>query len=157
MVSTLIGDLHVDQYIIFTVESANYAIDLSYIDSVVPAVELSPMMHNNENILGLLNLHGTMVPVLDLRKYIGNDSRQLKPSDQMIICRKESHRVAFSVDKILGLKYLSSTTDESELSNNSFTQAANTVVQDEGKVYFILCIDALIAFEVMEQSWGDKC
>jgi purine-binding chemotaxis protein CheW len=55
------------QYFVFSLEDQRYALALAAVLKVIRAVELTYLPEAPENLVGLLNLRGEIVPVLNIR------------------------------------------------------------------------------------------
>lgn len=54
-------------------------------------------------VLGVINLHGRIIPVLDIRQRFHLPERPLKLSDQFIIAATSRHVVALFVDMVINV------------------------------------------------------
>jgi purine-binding chemotaxis protein CheW len=53
--------------------------------------------------MGVLNYHGRILPVLDLRRRLGLPPRPLEPSDQFLLVRCGLRTVVVPIDRVEGL------------------------------------------------------
>jgi purine-binding chemotaxis protein CheW len=81
------------------------------IECVVRAVEVTPFADAPPEVLGVVNLHGRIIPVLDIRPRFSLPSREIRLSDHFIIARAEDSEVAILVDAVLEVVSAGSTTD----------------------------------------------
>lgn len=91
------------QYIVFSLDENHYAIHLSEISRVVRAVEVTPLPEGPETILGVINVRGCIVPVIDTRKIFCLPQRELDLNDQLIIANTLRRTVALVVDRVTGI------------------------------------------------------
>jgi purine-binding chemotaxis protein CheW len=66
---------------------------------VLPSASLVPLPDAPSSVMGLLNVRGTIVPVLDLRARFGLPPKQLAPSDHFVLTRTRQKRVGLRVDR----------------------------------------------------------
>jgi purine-binding chemotaxis protein CheW len=92
-----------NQLLVFTIDKHEYALPYSVIDRVVQAVEITPLPNATENIMGIINVHGFVIPVINLRKKMGVSDKELELSDKFIIIRIREHSVGLIADKIHGM------------------------------------------------------
>lgn len=71
---------------------------LARVERVVHAVEVAPLARAPDAVLGVVNLHGEIVPVLDPRQRFGIAARPLQPEDLFVIVRLPQHALALLVD-----------------------------------------------------------
>jgi purine-binding chemotaxis protein CheW len=93
----------VDQLVAFRLDAQHYALHLGSVLRVVPVVEVTRLPAAPEVVLGVINLHGKIVPVLDLRRRFGLPKRELSLSDQLVVARTAKRTVALLVDSVSGV------------------------------------------------------
>lgn len=86
--------------IVFTLDEPRYAIYLSAVERVVQSVEITPLPNVSEIVLGVINVQGQIVPVLDIRKRLNLPQRNLSINDQFILAKTTSRLVALCVDSV---------------------------------------------------------
>lgn len=72
-------------------------------------VAVSPLPRAPSIALGVLNLHGTVVPVVDLRRRLGFPPREYGVTAHLLVARTSRRRVAMPVDEVLGVQEVAST------------------------------------------------
>lgn len=96
--------------VVFHLDERRYALPLGCVDRVVRAVEVTPLPQAPDQILGVINVHGRVIPVINLRTQFNLPERELDLSDQFIIANAARRRVALWVDNVDGV--LDSATQE---------------------------------------------
>jgi purine-binding chemotaxis protein CheW len=86
----------------FTLGHQRYALRLDVVERAVRVVEIVPLPHAPEIVLGVINLHGRVIPVVDTRKRFGLSARRLTLDDHLIIARTPSRPLALLVDRVDG-------------------------------------------------------
>jgi len=84
--------------LIFTLDEQQYALRLDAVERVVRAAAITPLPKAPDIILGILDFHGEIVPVIDVRKRFRLPARAIRPVDQFIIARAGALKVALLVD-----------------------------------------------------------
>jgi len=92
-----------NQLLGFSLEGHQYALYLSMIDKIVRVVEVTPLPKGPEIVLGVVNVHGVILPVVNIRKRFGLPERATQLSDQLIIAHTPSRPVALIVDAVSGV------------------------------------------------------
>ncbi len=87
-------------FLLFSIDGQLYAVDVHAVRQVIQAVELTPVHNGPELLFGLLNMHGDIIPVLDIRRQLGRPLRQLRATDRMVIARTNGHIITFAADDI---------------------------------------------------------
>ncbi len=88
--------------LIFWLDDNRYAISLSFIDRVYPAVEVVKASDSSE-FLGFVNVHGAVTPVIDIRSRFGLPPKETDVHDMLILAKDEEHKLAFLVDGVDGV------------------------------------------------------
>lgn len=91
--------------LIYHLDSVMYAIPLANVDRVTRAVEITVVAAVAElgqacNILGVINVHGSIVPVINTRRMLGLEERPLSIDDVFIIADSGQRKVALVVDGV---------------------------------------------------------
>jgi purine-binding chemotaxis protein CheW len=90
-------------FVCFTLAASRYALPLTAVERVVPVVELTPLPRAPEIVLGIVNLAGRIIPVVNIRKRLGHPDREIQLSDHLIVARTSRRPVALLVDRAEGL------------------------------------------------------
>ncbi|OEU67779.1 MAG: chemotaxis protein CheW [Desulfovibrio sp. S3730MH75] len=88
------------EYVIFEVDSCKFAVSSALVDKVEQAVLISPVPDAPYPVLGVVNDGGTVVPVVGVRKKIGNDERDVLVSDRFLFTRFNERRIAILADEV---------------------------------------------------------
>jgi purine-binding chemotaxis protein CheW len=93
----------VNQLLAFEIDGYQFGLHLQFVDRVVQAVEIQPVPDFPEMMAGVINVQGTIMPVLNTRKRLGLKERPLKVSDLFVIAVAEKHQIALIVDSVQGI------------------------------------------------------
>ncbi len=66
-------------------DDIRYALPLTSVEQVVRAVEVTPLPDAPDIIMGVINVHGRVVPVVDIRRRFRLPARALSAGDQLVI------------------------------------------------------------------------
>ncbi len=89
--------------LVFTLGEPRYALNLAVVERVVQAVEIMPLPKAPPLILGLINVQGHVIPVVDIRECFGMPAREITVNDQFILARTAKRRVAVVADSVSGV------------------------------------------------------
>ena len=84
----------------FYVDDGRYAVEAAAVQRIVRVVEVTPLPETPAFVLGVIDLHGEIVPVADLRLRFGLEARDLRLSDQLVIARTQRWALALLVDAV---------------------------------------------------------
>jgi purine-binding chemotaxis protein CheW len=88
------------QYVTFSFAHQSYALPLDKVERVVRMVAIAPVPEAPPWFSGVIDLHGSVVPVLDLRQRFGHPGSQGNPDDRLVIIRLESGTLALVADEV---------------------------------------------------------
>jgi purine-binding chemotaxis protein CheW len=92
-----------NQLLAFTLDTQRYALRLAGVRRVVPMVEVTPLPSAPEIVIGVVNVQGRIMPVLNIRRRFSLRERGAELSDQLIIVETRSRSVAVVVDFVIGI------------------------------------------------------
>jgi purine-binding chemotaxis protein CheW len=84
--------------LVFAVDSDRYAIPASEVEQIVRSVAITELPGAPVVVEGVVDVRGTIVPVLDLRRRFGLPERPVTLSDLLIIASSGARRVALRTD-----------------------------------------------------------
>lgn len=91
------------QLIVFELDERRYGLRLAAIERVLHAVDITPLPQSPYVVLGVINIHGHITPVLSLRRRFGLPERAIGVSDHFVIARTRRRTVALVVDAVRGV------------------------------------------------------
>jgi purine-binding chemotaxis protein CheW len=89
-------------FLVFAVERL-YALDIELVERVLRAVEIRPVPSGPEILAGLMNVRGTVLPVVDLRVRFDLSKRKRRLDDCLILVKTPVRRLALLVESIHGI------------------------------------------------------
>ncbi len=91
------------ELVVFALDGQRYALKLAAVERVLRAAEITPLPKLPDIVLGVLNVAGEILPVLDIRRRFHLPSRETDPADHLILARTARRRVALVVDRVSGV------------------------------------------------------
>ncbi len=89
-----------DALVVFCVNEQEFALPVSVVERVIPAVEIAQLPGAPEGVLGVINFQGRIVPVFDLRARLGAPARPLQASDHLVLAHTRQRMVALLVESV---------------------------------------------------------
>lgn len=87
----------------FEVADNRYALPVTAVQELLRAVAISPLPRAAPFVEGVIDVRGTVVPVLEIRSRFGLPPRELSASDQLVLAAAGPRLVALRVDRVLEL------------------------------------------------------
>jgi len=88
---------------VFALDGQRYALPLGTVERIVRAVEVTPLPEAPPIVLGVINVQGRVLPVVNLRKRFHLEARAIDPEDHFVVARSSTGSVALPVDEAEGL------------------------------------------------------
>ena len=90
------------QLIVFILDGKKFSLHLENIDRVIRAVDIVDLPKSPEIVLGIINVHGEIVPIINIRKKFNLTYKELSIEDKIIIVKTNKRKFGFVVDDIDG-------------------------------------------------------
>ena len=98
-----VPDCPMDQLVVFTLDDRRYGLPLAAVERVVRMVDLTPLPRAPDIVLGVVNVQGRVIPVVDLRRRFRLPERDIALADQLVIARTARRPVALVADAATGV------------------------------------------------------
>lgn len=89
-----------DHILLFNLDDKRCALPLSSVERIIRLIEITSLPEGPEILLGIINVHGRIVPVIDIRKRFRLPERDHLLNDRIILARTPNIPVAFVVDEV---------------------------------------------------------
>ncbi|PKO83555.1 MAG: chemotaxis protein CheW [Betaproteobacteria bacterium HGW-Betaproteobacteria-11] len=89
-----------NQLLVFALDGERYGLVLSAVDSVVRAVNITPLPQAPDIVLGVVNVRGRVIPVINMRRRFRLPERKIVLTDQLVIARTTRRPVALVADAV---------------------------------------------------------
>lgn len=89
--------------VVFVIEEQRYALPLAVVERVLPMIAVAPLPKSPAIALGVINLHGVVVPVLDIRRRFGRRPRPWDVTAHLLVARTKRRILAVPVDEVRGV------------------------------------------------------
>lgn len=99
-------------YVRLRVAAEMYAMPVRYVLEVTPLGEVVPVPGARPEILGIRNLRGQILPVVDLATLLG--IQRTAPAGRLLVAADDDRRAAFTIDEMTDVTELGEPTQETE-------------------------------------------
>jgi purine-binding chemotaxis protein CheW len=89
--------------VVFTLDEQRYALRLEAVERIVRLVEVSPLPKAPEIVLGVVNVQGRVLPVVNIRRRFRLPDREADLRDQLILAWTSRRPVVLVVDAVGGV------------------------------------------------------
>jgi purine-binding chemotaxis protein CheW len=90
-------------HLAFILDEGHYALDLSVVERIIQSVEITPLPEAPDIVLGIINIKGKIIPVVNIRRRFRLSEKDIEPTNRLIIAHTLKRTVALVVDVVLGV------------------------------------------------------
>ncbi|MBV1888981.1 MAG: chemotaxis protein CheW [Proteobacteria bacterium] len=94
------------QWVTFKLEGETYGINVMQVQEVLRYTEIAPVPGAPEYVLGIINLRGNVVTVIDTRHRFGLNTAEASENTRVVIIEADQHVVGIMVDAVAEVVYL---------------------------------------------------
>ena len=95
-----------NKYLTFVIEDEIFGIDISQVIEIIPVPAITWMPENPEAIKGIINLRGSIIPVIDVRIRFNKQERPYDEFTCIIIIEHENNQIGIIVDTVNEVLYI---------------------------------------------------
>lgn len=99
----------------FDLAYERYSLELTYIREVCPLVELTPLPGTPDFVLGIVNVRGRVVSVIDIRKFFDLPDKGLSDLNKVVILTSGTREFGVLTDRIICTRSLVTATLQESL------------------------------------------
>ncbi|MFA6449896.1 MAG: chemotaxis protein CheW [bacterium] len=151
MVATITGKTVTDtiQLVSFTLGDEEYGIEILKIREIVRIPPITRVPRSPAFIMGLINLRGKVIPVIDLHKRFGVEKNEITPSARIIVAELGPRTTGLLVDSVsLALKLDASQIEPPpQIVDGGSSEYIKGVGKTDGRLIIILDVDKFLSDE----------
>ncbi len=121
-----------EQVVGFMLKDELFGIDILNVEEIIKPVDYTHVPNTKEFVLGVINLRGKIIPIVDLRVKFGFGKKPIGSESRMIVISMNDFNVGFMVDKIEKVYYIEKKSIEPTPSN--IPQTIEKYVKGVGKL-----------------------
>ena len=92
-----------NRVVVFALDDQRYGLPLFAVERVARMVDVTPLPRAPDIVLGVVNVRGQVIPVLNLRRRFHLPERDFALTDQLVIARTARRPVALAADAVAGV------------------------------------------------------
>ncbi|WP_455200354.1 chemotaxis protein CheW [Kaarinaea lacus] len=141
------------RWVTFYLDNEKYGINVMQVQEVLRVSEIAPVPGAPAYVLGIINLRGNVVTVIDTRKRFGLEPRDLDDAARIVIVESNDQVVGIMVDSVAEVVDLR--VSEIEAAPNVGTEDSSRFIQgvasQEGELLIIVDLNKLLTDEEWEE------
>lgn len=115
------------RWVTFKLENETFGINVMQVQEVLRVSDIAPVPGASDYVLGIINLRGNVVTVIDTRKRFGLPSKEIDDLSRVVIIESENQVVGIMVDSVAEVIEI----------RNSEIETAPNVGNDENSKYIL--------------------
>ncbi len=137
------------QLVVFKLAEEEYAVSILQVQEIKRMTEITRVPHTPEYLKGVLNLRGSVLPVIDLKKRLGLPQKEYTEDTRIIIVKTNDIAVGLIVDAVSEVTAVRSDQIEppQAVSGNIGENYISGVGKLENRLLILLKLDELIGIQ----------
>lgn len=90
-----------DQLVVFQLNDQQYALPINETQEIIRMAEVTRLPNTNFYVEGIINLRGTILPVISLNRRLGLPETELNEDTRIIVVENKGNKVGMIVDSVL--------------------------------------------------------
>lgn len=141
------------QWVTFRLEGETYGINVMQVREVLRYSEIAPVPGAPSYVLGIINLRGNVVTVIDTRQRFGLPSRDITDNTRIVIIEAEGQVLGILVDSVAEVVYLKVADIETapNVGNEETAKFIQGVAQKDEELLILVDLNKLLT----EDEWKE--
>jgi purine-binding chemotaxis protein CheW len=141
------------QYVTFKLEGETYGINVMQVQEVLRHTEIAPVPGAPSYVLGIINLRGNVVTVIDTRKRFGLRPSELNEDTRVIIIESDKQVLGILVDSVAEVVYLRASEIETapNVGNDDNNKYIQGVCNRDGELLILVELEKMLT----EDEWEE--
>lgn len=142
-------------FVSFRLDRQLYALPLDHVERALRMVAVTPVPKTPPWIAGVINLHGRVIPTVDLRQRFGQPRRGAQADDRLLVVQAPERTVALMVDEVT--EVLEMPAQQVDPARDPLSQARSlaAVIRQEEKLILVLNVAWLLSLGETVQMQDD--
>ena len=141
------------QWVTFKLDKETYGINVMQVQEVLRHTEIAPVPGAPSYVLGIINLRGNVVTVIDTRIRFGLEPAEVTDSSRIVIIESEKQVIGILVDSVAEVVYLKSS--EIDVAPNVGTDESAKFIQGvshrDDELLILVDLNKLLSDEEWEE------
>jgi len=141
------------QWVTFRLEGETYGINVMQVQEVLRYTEIAPVPGAPPYVLGIINLRGNVVTVIDTRHRFGLVTSEVTEQTRIVIIEADSHVIGILVDAVAEVVYLRQSEIETapNVGNDESAKFIQGVCNKNNELLILVELDKMLT----DQEWSE--
>lgn len=148
-----VTDDEVLQWVTFKLNNETYGINVMLVQEVLRYSEIAPVPGAPLYVLGIINLRGNVVTVIDTRSRFGLESSEITDNTRVVIIESEKQVIGILVDSVAEVVYLRNSEIDvaPNVGNDESAKFIQGVSNREGELLILVDLNKLLSDDEWDQ------
>ncbi len=142
------------QYLVFGVAGGMYGVNILETHEILRPTVITRLPNVEEEILGVINLRGNIIPVIDLNKKFGEEYTELTELARVVVCRQTGKFFGILVDRVIEVASILESELEWKEVRSLSSEFVGGVGRSEKNLFLVLNLPALLQQEAGQDVHG---
>lgn len=140
------GDDPMLQWVTFKLAGETYGVNVMQVQEVLRYTEVAPVPGAPDYVLGIINLRGNVVTVIDTRDRFGLPPGEITDTTRVVIIEAEKHVIGILVDSVAEVVYLRQSEIETapNVGNDESAKFIQGVCHKNGELLILIELNKLL-------------
>ncbi len=141
------------QWVTFKLETETYGINVMQVQEVLRYTEIAPVPGAPMYVLGIINLRGNVVTVIDTRSRFGLESTEVTDNTRIVIIEAEKQVIGIMVDSVAEVVYLKASEIDvaPNVGNDESAKFIQGVSNRDGELLILVDLNKLLS----DEEWDE--
>ena len=141
------------QWVTFKLDNETYGINVMQVQEVLRYTEIAPVPGAPAYVLGIINLRGNVVTVIDTRQRFGLNNADITDNSRIVIIEADKQVVGILVDSVAEVVYLRQSEIETapNVGNDESAKFIQGVCNKNGELLILVELNKMMT----EDEWSD--
>lgn len=141
------------QWVTFQLENETYGINVMQVQEVLRVSEIAPVPGAPDYVMGIINLRGNVVTVLDTRRRFGLPPKEVDDSTRIVVIEANDSVVGILVDSVAEVVEMRRSAVETSPSvgNDESSRYIEGVAHRDGELLILVDINKLLS----DEEWAE--
>ncbi len=141
------------QYVTFRLDDETYGIDVMQIQEVLRYTEIAPVPGAPDYVLGIINLRGNVVTVIDTRRRFGLADSEVTDATRIVVMESANQVMGILVDSVAEVVYLKASEIETapNVGNEESAKFIQGVCNKNGELIILVEFEKMLS----DQEWAE--
>ena len=133
-----------EQLVVFQLNDQQYALPINETQEIIRMAEVTRLPNTNYYIEGIINLRGTILPVISLNRRLGLPETELNEDTRIIVVENKGNKVGMIVDSVLEVGRFTESEVEAPNTIGDNVDFLRGVVKKDDQLWLLINLDTVL-------------